>query len=338
MSKIRVVQVSKPGGALELVERDAPEPGRGEVRVRVEACGICHSDAFAKEGYMPGVPYPIVPGHEIAGRIDALGADVQGWQVGDRVGVGWFGKHCSVCEACRRGARINCTQLKIPGVSYDGGYAEAMVTPASSLARLPAELTAADAAPLLCAGLTTFNSLRNSPARAGDTVAILGLGGLGHLGVQFAVKMGFRTVAIARGQDKAPLANQLGAHHYLDSDSVNVAEELQKLGGARVILATVTNGDAMSSMVGGLGHYGQLLIVGAPPQPLQVPVFPLLGANRSVQGWASGTSIDSEDTVNFSVLTNVRAMIEAYPLEKAAEAYARMMSGKSRFRVVLTMS
>lgn len=337
MSKIRVIQVSKPGGALELVERDEPQPAPGEVRVRVEACGICHSDSFAKEGYMPGVPYPIVPGHEIAGRIDALGVGVQGWKVGDRVGVGWFGDHCGRCEACRRGAHVNCSQLKTPGVNYDGGYAEAMVTPAAGLARLPAELTAADAAPLLCAGVTTFNSLRNSPARAGDVVAVLGMGGLGHLGIQFAAKMGFRTVAIARGQDKAPLAKQLGAHHYLDSEAVNVAEELQKLGGARVILATVTSGDAMSSMIGGLGLHGQLLVVGAPPQPLQVPVFPLIGANRSVQGWASGTSIDSEDTVNFSVMTNVRAMIEPYPLERAAEAYARMMSGKARFRVVLTI-
>ncbi|HRI51920.1 MAG TPA: alcohol dehydrogenase [Pseudomonadota bacterium] len=337
MSKIRVVQVSKPGGPLELVERELPQPGRGEVRLRVEACGICHSDSMAKEGHMPGVPYPIVPGHEIAGRIDALGEGVTGWQVGDRVGVGWFGAHCGGCEACRRGFHVNCSQLRIPGMNYDGGYAEAMVTPAAGLARLPAELSPADAAPLLCAGVTTFNALRNSPAKAGDVVAVLGLGGLGHLGVQFAVKMGFRTVAIARGQDKAPLAKQLGAHHYLDSDAVNVGEALQKLGGARVILATAVNSDAISSMVGGLGVQGQLLVVGAPPQPLQVSVYPLLGSNRSVKGWASGTSIDSEDTVNFSVLTNVRAMIESYPLEKASEAYERMMSGKSRFRVVLTM-
>lgn len=337
MSKIRVVQVSKPGGPLELVERDVPQPGRGEVRLRVEACGICHSDSMTKEGHIPGIPYPIIPGHEIAGRIEALGEGVTGWQVGDRVGVGWFGTHCGVCEACRRGFHVNCSQLRTPGVNYDGGYAEAMVTPAAGLARLPAELSAADAAPLLCAGVTTFNALRNSPAKAGDVVAILGLGGLGHLGVQFAVKMGFRTVAIARGQDKAPLAKQLGAHHYLDSDTVNVSEALQKLGGARVILATAVNSDAISSMVGGLGVQGQLLVVGAPPQPLQVSVFPLLGSNRSVKGWASGTSIDSEDTVNFSVLTSVRAMIECYPLDKASEAFERMMSGKSRFRVVLTM-
>ena len=337
MSKIRVVQVSKPGGPLELVERDVPQPGRGEVRLRVEACGICHSDSMTKEGHMPGIPYPIVPGHEIAGRIDALGEGVTGWQVGDRVGVGWFGAHCGVCEACRRGFHVNCSRLRTPGINYDGGYAEAMVTPAAGLARLPAELSAADAAPLLCAGVTTFNALRNSPAKAGDVVAVMGLGGLGHLGVQFAVKMGFRTVAIARGQDKSELAKKLGAHHYLDSDAVNVGEQLQKLGGARVILATAVNSDAISSMVGGLGVQGQLLVVGAPPQPLQVSVYPLIGSNRSVKGWASGTSIDSEDTVNFSVLTNVRAMIESYPLEKATEGYERMMSGKSRFRVVLTM-
>ena len=337
MSKIRVVQVSKPGGPLELVEREVPQPGRGEVRLRVEACGICHSDSLSKEGHMPGIPYPIVPGHEIAGRIDALGEGVTGWQVGERVGVGWFGTHCGSCEACRRGFHVNCSRLRIPGVNYDGGYAEAMVTPVAGLARLPAELSAADAAPLLCAGVTTFNALRNSPAKAGDVVAVQGLGGLGHLGVQFAVKMGFRTVAIARGKDKEPLAKKLGAHHYLDSDAVNVAEALQKLGGARVILATAVSSEAISSMVGGLGLQGQLLVVAAPPQPLQVSVFPLIMSNRSVKGWASGTSIDSEDTVNFSVLTNVRAMIESYPLEKANEAYERMLSGKSRFRVVLTM-
>jgi 2-desacetyl-2-hydroxyethyl bacteriochlorophyllide A dehydrogenase len=338
MSKIRVVQVSKAGGALELVERDVPQPGRGEVRLRVEACGICHSDSLAKEGQLPGIPYPIVPGHEIAGRIEALGEGVTGWQVGDRVGVGWFGNPCGSCEACRRGFQANCSRLKTPGINYDGGYAEAMVTPVAGLARLPTELAAADAASLLCAGVTTFNALRNSVAKAGDVVGVLGIGGLGHLGVQFAVKMGFRTVAIARGKDKEALARQLGAHHYIDSETQDVAAELQKLGGARVILATAVNSDAISSMVGGLGVHGQLLVVGVPFQPLQVGVFPLITSNRSVAGWASGTSIDSEDTVNFSVLTNVRAMIETYPLEKAAEAYERMMSGKSRFRVVLTMT
>jgi len=336
-SKIRVAQISKAGGALELVEREMPQPGHGEVRLRVEACGICHSDSLAKEGQMPGIPYPIVPGHEIAGHIDALGEGVEGWQVGDRVGVGWFGMPCGRCEACRRGFQVNCSQLKTPGINYDGGYAEAMVTSTAGLVRLPAELSAVDASTLLCAGVTTFNALRNSVAKAGDVVAVLGLGGLGHLGVQYAVKMGFNTVAIARGKDKEVLARKLGAHHYIDSEAEDASAALQKLGGARVILATAVNSDAISSLVGGLGVHGQLLVVGVPHQPLQVSVFPLIMSNRSVAGWASGTSIDSEDTVNFSVLTNVRAMIETYPLEQAAEAYDRMMSGKARFRVVLTM-
>ena len=336
MAKMRAVQISHANGPLELVERDIPEPGPEQVRIKVEACGICHSDAFTKEGIFPGIRYPIVPGHEIAGHIDAVGPGVTPWQTGQRVGVGWHGGHCRRCEPCRRGDFINCRNLKIPGISYDGGYAEYLVAPAEALALIPDDLEAERAAPLLCAGITTYNALRNSGARAGDLVGILGIGGLGHLGVQFAAKMGFETVAIARGRDKEALARKLGAQHYLDSKAQNVAAELTRLGGARVILATVTSAKAMSAVIDGLGVNGKLLVVGASADPIEVSPVQLISARRSIQGWPSGTAIDSEDTLAFSVMSGVRPMIETMPLERAAEAYERMMSGNARFRMVLT--
>ncbi len=337
MAKMRAVQVSRPNGPLELVERDIPEPRAGSVRVRVEACGVCHSDSLTKQGTFPGLQYPRVPGHEIVGTIDAVGVGVTGWTRGERVGVGWHGGQCGQCDNCRRGNYFAC-ELGAPvtGIHYDGGYQEYMIASIAGLARMPEELSSVEAAPLMCAGLTTFNALRNSGARGGDLVAVLGLGGLGHLGVQFAAKMGFRTVAIARGQDKEPLARKLGAWHYLDTQLVDPAAELTKMGGARIVLATVTAADAMSATIGGLGPNGTLLVLGAPHEPLAVPAFALIGAQRGVKGWYSGTSIDSQDTLAFSVLSGVRSMNEVYPLEKAAEAYERMMSGKARFRVVLT--
>jgi D-arabinose 1-dehydrogenase-like Zn-dependent alcohol dehydrogenase len=337
MSKMRVVQVTHPNGPLELVEREIPEPGAGSVRIKVEACGICHSDSLTKEGAWPGIEYPRVPGHEIAGIIDAVGAGVAGWTAGQRVGVGWHGGHCGYCDSCRRGDFITCQIApQIPGITYDGGYADYMIAPAGALALIPEGLSAVDAGPLMCAGITTFNSLRNSGARPGDLVAVLGVGGLGHLGVQFAAKMGFKTVAIARGMDKEPLARELGAWHYIDSQEQDPAAELLKLGGARAILATATSGKAMSAVLGGLGINGKLIVLGAAAEPLEVNAISLLMGRRSVVGWPSGSSIDSQDTLSFSVLTGVRAMTEVFPLERAAEAYERMMSGKARFRVVLT--
>jgi D-arabinose 1-dehydrogenase-like Zn-dependent alcohol dehydrogenase len=333
---MRVVQVSQPKGAFEVVEREIPEPAAGQVRIKVEACGICHSDSLTKEGILPGIQYPRVPGHEVAGVIDAVGAGVVGWTEGQRVGVGWHGGYCGHCGPCRRGEFFACEWGQVTGITYDGGYADYMVAHSSALALLPEDLSAVEAGPLVCAGVTTFNSLRNSGARPNEVVAVLGLGGLGHLGVQFAAKMGFKTVAIARGSDKAPLARQLGAHHYIDSQTEDVAAELVKMGGAKVVLATVTDAKAMSSTLGGLGVNGKLLVLGAPHEPLEVPAFALIGGRRSVAGWYSGTSIDSQDTLSFSTLTGVRAMTEVYPLERAAEAYERMMSGKARFRVVLT--
>jgi len=334
---MRVVQVTRAKGPLELVERPIPEPGRGSVRIKVEACGICHSDSVTKEGIWPGIQYPRAPGHEIAGIVDALGPGVAGWKTGQRVGAGWHGGHCGHCDSCRRGDFVTCQVApQIPGVSYDGGYAAYTIVPAAALALIPDGLSAVEAAPLMCAGITTFNSLRSSGARAGDVVAVLGVGGLGHLGVQFAAKMGFETVAIARGGDKASLARKLGAQHYVDSQATDPAAELVKLGGARVILATVTSGKAMAAVLGGLGVNGKLIIVGAPPDPLEVPVLPLIFGRRSIVGWPSGTSIDSQDTLAFSVLTGVRPMTEVFPLERADEAYERMLSGKARFRAVLT--
>jgi D-arabinose 1-dehydrogenase-like Zn-dependent alcohol dehydrogenase len=336
MSKIRVVQVAQKGGPLELVEREMPQPGRGEVRIKVQACGVCHSDSVAVDGLFPSVHFPIVPGHEIAGVIDAVGEDVVGWDIGTRVGVGWFGGHCGHCEPCRRGDLVDCRNLRIPGVTYDGGYAEAMVAPADALALIPDDLAPAEAAPLLCAGVTTFHALRESGARPGDLVAILGIGGLGHLGVQFAAKMGFRTVAIARGRDKEPLARQLGAHVYLDSQSQDVAAELQKLGGAKTILATVTSGKAMGAVIPGLGVRGRLVVVGVGFDPIEVSPLDLITGSLSVTGHASGASIDSQDTLAFSALSGVRPTIEVMPLERAAEAYDKMMRNEARFRMVLT--
>lgn len=337
MPTMRVVQVPRPHGPFEIVERPIPDPVAGSVRIRVQACGICHSDAVTKEGMLPGIQYPRVPGHEIAGVIDAVGAGVSGWRAGQRVGVGWHGGHCGYCDSCRRGDYVTCqTALQITGIAYDGGYAEYMIAPAAALALIPEGLPAVEAAPLMCAGVTTFNSLRNSGARPGDLVAVLGVGGLGHLGIQYAAKMGFRTVAIARGSDKEPLARGLGASHYIDSRAHDPAAELLKLGGAKTIVATVTSGKAMSAALGGLGVNGMLVILGAADEPLEVPAIPLIFGRRSILGWPSGTSIDSQDTLSFSMLTGVRAMTEAFPLERAPEAYEHMMSGKARFRAVLT--
>jgi D-arabinose 1-dehydrogenase-like Zn-dependent alcohol dehydrogenase len=338
MAKNRVVQVARAGGALELVERDRLDPGAGTVRVRVEACGVCHSDVITKDGLMP-VTYPRVPGHEVIGRIDAVGPGVELWSVGQRVGVGWHGGYCGRCDPCRRGQFFACvTGPPVTGIHHDGGYGEYMIAPISSLARVPDGLSAEEAAPLMCAGVTTFNALRNSGARGGDLVAVLGIGGLGHLGVQFAAKMGFHTVAIARGADKAPLAKQLGAHRYIDSAAEDAAKALTDMGGAAVVLATATDADAMSALVTGLGPNGTLQVLGAPPTPMSVPAFPLIMHKSGVRGWYSGASIDSEDTLNFALLTGVRSMNEAYPFEKAADAYERMMSAKARFRVVLQIA
>jgi D-arabinose 1-dehydrogenase-like Zn-dependent alcohol dehydrogenase len=335
--KMRVVQVAEKNGPLHLAERDMPEPGPGEVRVKIEACGICHSDSLTVEGIFPNSVYPRVPGHEIAGRIDAVGDGVQGWTVGKRVGVGWFGGACYRCEPCRRGHMIDCRNLRIPGISYDGGYAEALVCPADALAAIPDDLDAAEAAPLLCAGITTFNALRHSGALPGDLVAILGVGGLGHLGIQFAAKMGFRTVAVGRGGDKQELALKLGAAHYIDSGAEDPAAALQALGGAQTILATVPSGKAVSPLIGGLGVRGKLVIVGVSPEPIETPSFTMVGQSASIVGHAAGTSIESEDTLRFSAMSGVRPMIETAPLEQAPAAYAKMMRGDARFRMVLTM-
>jgi len=337
MEKMRVVQVVRPNGPLEIVERKIPEPGTGSVRIKVRACGICHSDSVTKEGTWPGIEYPRVPGHEVAGAIDAVGSGVAGWKEGQRVGVGWHGGHCGYCESCRRGDFVTCQVApQIPGIAYDGGYAEYMIAPAGALAAIPEGLSAVDAGPLMCAGVTTFNSLRNSGARPGDLVAILGVGGLGHLGIQFAAKMGFRAVAIARGTDKEPLAKTLGAWAYIDSKTQDPSMELLKLGGAKVVLATVTSGQAMGAVLGGLVVGGKLIILGAATEPLGVAGIPLILGRRSIMGWPSGSSIDSQDTLSFSLLTGVRAMSEIFPLERAAEAYDHMKSGKARFRAVLT--
>ena len=333
---MRVAQVSAPNGPFELVERKRPEPSRNTVRVAVEACGICHSDTLTKLALFPGIALPRVPGHEVVGRIDAVGSDVEGWTIGQRVGVGWHGGYCGRCDPCRRGKFFACvTGPPVTGISHDGGYGEYMIAPVTSLARVPAELSATDAAPLMCAGVTTFNALRNSGARSGDLVAVHGIGGLGHLGVQYARQMGFHTVAVARGADKAPLAAKLGADRYIDSTAEDPAKALAALGGARVVLATVTDADAMSALIGGLGIEGSLLVIGAPPTPLAVPAFPMIAGQRAVRGCYSGVSIDSEDALVFSARTGVRSMNEVVPLAKVNEGYDRMMSGKARFRVVI---
>ena len=337
MARMKAVQVSKAGGDFEIVERDIPQPGAGQVRIKVEACGICHSDVLTKEAVWPGIQLPRVPGHEVAGRIDAIGQDVKLWRAGQRVGVGWHGGHCFVCPPCRRGDFILCENGKITGISHDGGYAEYMISPAEAVAALPEELPAEDAAPLMCAGITVFNALRHSGARGGDVVAVQGIGGLGHLGIQYASRMGFHTLAIGRGADKAELARKLGASGYIDSGTANVAEELQKIGGANIILATAPDGKAMGTLIGGLAGNGKLVVVGAAFEPMSVSSLDLIGQQRSIQGWPSGTAMDSEDTLRFSVRSGVRPMIEKYPLAKVAEAYRQMITGKARFRVVLTM-
>lgn len=337
MPRMKVVQVSKPGGSFELVERDIPEPARNQVRIKVEACGICHSDVLVKEGLWPGLSYPRVPGHEVAGRIDAVGTDVTQWKVGQRVGVGWHGGHDFTCDACRRGDFVLCANEKITAIHLDGGYGEYMLSRAEAVAALPDDMSAADAAPLLCAGITVFNALRNSGAGVGELVAVQGIGGLGHLGIQYARQMGFRTVAVGRGSDKEPLARKLGAHDYVDSGAGSAANALQKLGGARVILATAPDSKSMSELVNGLAPDGRLMVVGASGDPISVTPLQLIPARRSLQGWPSGSAIDWEDTLKFSAMTGVRAMIERYPLEKVDEAYQQMMTGKARFRVVLTM-
>ena len=334
---MKVAQISKAGGDFELVEREIPQPGPGQVRVKVEACGICHSDVLVKDGVWPGLQYPRVPGHEVAGRVDALGDRVANWTKGDRVGVGWHGGHDFVCDQCRRGDFAMCMNRKVTGIDFDGGYAEYMIAPAEALAAIPDELPAEEAGPFMCAGVTVFNALRNSGARAGDVVAVQGIGGLGHLGVQYARRMGFETVALGRGKDKEPLAKKLGAHRYIDSEVVDPIAELQKLGGARVILATAPNAKAISSVVGGLGVNGNLLIPAAPNDPLSASVMPLIMGRRQISGCYSGTARDSQDTLKFSALSDVHPMIERYSLAEVAAAYEQMHSGKARFRVVLTM-
>ncbi len=337
IAPMKVAQIPKAGVDFQIVEREIPKPGVGQVRIKVEACGICHSDVLTKEGSWPGIQYPRVPGHEVAGIIDELGGGVSDWKKGQRVGVGWHGGQDGTCLACRRGDFRNCRNLQIPGISYDGGYQQYMVAPVEALAAIPESLNAAEAAPLLCAGITTFNALRHSGALPGDLVAVQGIGGLGHLGIQFANKSGYKVAAIGRGSENAPLAKKLGASVYIDSRATNAAEELQKLGGAQVILATAPSSKAMSALIDGLGPNGKLLVVGADFEPIEVTPPKLIFGSRTIQGWASGTPTDSEDTLRFAELTGVRPMIETYPLEKAAEAYARMLSGKAQFRVVLTM-
>jgi D-arabinose 1-dehydrogenase-like Zn-dependent alcohol dehydrogenase len=337
MAKMKVAQVPKPGADFEIVEREIPNPAAGHVRIRVQACGICHSDFITKEALFPGIQYPRAPGHEVAGVIDDVGAGVTGWKKGQRVGVGWHGGQDGTCIACRRGDFANCLNLKIPGISYDGGYQEYMLAPVEALAAMPESLDPAEASPLMCAGITTFNALRHSGAMPADLVAVQGVGGLGHLGIQFAGKFGYKVAAIGRGPENAALARKLGAHVYIDSKATNAAEELQKLGGAQVILATAPNSKAMSELIDGLGPNGKLLVVGATFDLIEVTPIQLISASRSLQGWNTGTPADSEDTLHFAELTGVRPMIETYPLERADEAYTRMMSGKAQFRVVLTM-
>jgi alcohol dehydrogenase len=337
MPSIRVAQVPSPNAPFEIVERDTPTPGPGQVRVAVQACGICHSDSGFVANVFPDVTFPLVTGHEVAGTIDAIGPDVAEWRLGDRVAVGWCGGYCGHCPSCRAGDFITCENIQVPGWSYPGGFAEALVVPATALARVPDELTAVEAAPLACAGVTTYNALRRSVARAGDLVAVLGLGGLGHLGVQYAAALGFDTVAIARGQDKAPFATELGARHYIDSTTQDVAKTLRALGGARVVLATVTNADAMSATIDGLGRRGELVVLGVSPESLTVSPLQLINKGTAVRGHPSGSSFDTQETLAFSALSGVRARVETMPLAEASAAYGRMLSGAARFRMVLTM-
>ena len=337
VAPMKAAQIPKAGADFEIVEREIPKPGVAEVRIKVQACGVCHSDVLTKEGSWPGIQYPRVPGHEVAGIIDELGAGVTGWKTGQRAGIGWHGGHDGTCLQCRRGDFVNCQNLKIAGISYDGGYQQYMVAPVEALTAMPEGLSDAEAAPLLCAGITTFNALRHSGAMPGDLVAVLGIGGLGHLGIQFANKFGYKVVAIGRGAENAPLAKKLGASVYIDNKVANAVQELQNLGGAQVILATAPSSKAMSEVINGLGPNGKLMVVGATFDPIEVTPIQLISGSRTIQGWNTGTPTDAEDTLHFAELTGVRPMIETYPLEKAAEAYARMMSGKAQYRVVLTM-
>jgi D-arabinose 1-dehydrogenase-like Zn-dependent alcohol dehydrogenase len=338
MAKMRAIQVPRAKGPFEIVERNIPEPEEGSIRIKVQACGICHSDSVTKDGLFPNIEYPRVPGHEVIGVIDKLGAGVHGWEPGQRVGVGWNAGYCGYCNSCRRGDTFACqTSSPVTGITQDGGYAQFMIASAKAVARVPEGLSAVEGAPLMCAGVTTFNALRNSGARPGDVVAVLGLGGLGHLGVQYAAKMGAIAVGIARGKDKEPLARKLGAAHYIDSESQDPAAELQKLGGAAVILATATSAPAITAVIGGLAVRGTLIVVGVPPTPLEVPVFQLIMGDRSIKGWYSGMSIDSQETLAFSAQTGVRSMNEVFSLDQINEGYERMMSGKARFRAVLQM-
>jgi D-arabinose 1-dehydrogenase-like Zn-dependent alcohol dehydrogenase len=334
---MKAVQIPKAGADFQIVEREIPTPGAGQVRIKVQACGVCHSDMFTKDGVWPGIQYPRVPGHEVAGIIDELGAGVSAWKKGQRAGVGWHGGHDGTCPSCRRGDFRNCRNFKIPGISYDGGYQQYMVAPVEALAAIPESLSDVEAAPLLCAGITTFNALRHSGAMPGDLVAVLGIGGLGHLGIQFANKFGYKVAAIGRGSENATIAKKLGASVYIDSKSTNAAEALQKLGGAQVILATAPSSKAMSELIDGLGPNGKLMVIGVTFDPIEVTPVQLVSGSRAIQGWAAGTAADSEDTLRFADLTGVRPMIETFPLEKAGEAYDRMLSGKAEFRVVLTM-
>jgi D-arabinose 1-dehydrogenase-like Zn-dependent alcohol dehydrogenase len=337
MTQMKAARVPKPGAAFEIVELEIPAPAAGQVRIKVQACGVCHSDALTKEGSWPGIQYPRVPGHEIAGVIDQVGEGVSAWKQGQRVGVGWHGGQDNTCRECRRGDFRNCRNLKIPGISYDGGYQQYMIAPIEALVAIPETLSDVDAAPLLCAGITTYNALRHSGALPGDLVAVQGIGGLGHLGIQFANKFGYNVAAISRGTETESLAKKLGASVYIDSASTKPAEALQKLGGAKVIMATAPSSKAMSELIDGLGPNGKLIVIGATFEPIEVAPVQLINGSRTIQGWAAGTAADSEDTLRFAEISGVRPMIEIYPLEKAAEAYARMMSGKAEFRVVLTM-
>jgi D-arabinose 1-dehydrogenase-like Zn-dependent alcohol dehydrogenase len=334
---MKAAHISKPGAAFEIVEQEIPEPEAGQVRIKVHACGICHSDVLVKEGVLPWIQYPRVPGHEVAGVVDEVGPGVSVWKAGQRVGVGWHGGHDGTCRECRRGDFLNCRQAQVTGVSYDGGYQQYMVAPAEALVPIPDGLSDVEAAPLLDAGVTTYNALRNSGAMPGDLVAVQGIGGLGHLGVQFASKFGYNVVAIGRGSENAVLAKKLGANFYIDAQATNAAQELQKLGGARVILATAPNSKSMSALIDGLGPNGKLLVVGAGPDPIEATPAQLIFGSKTIEGWASGTPAASEDTLNFCLLTGVRPMVETYPFERVSEAYSRMLSGKAEFRVVLTM-
>ncbi len=337
IAPMKAAQIPKPGADFEIVEREIPKPGAGEVRIKVQVCGVCHSDLFTKEGYWPGIQYPRVPGHEVVGIIDELSDGVSEWKKGQRIGVGWHGGHDNTCLSCRRGDFRNCRNLKIPGISYDGGYEQYMVAPVEALTTMPEGLSDVEAAPLLCAGITTYNALRHSGALPGDVVAVLGIGGLGHLGIQFANKFGYKVAAVGRGSESAALAKKLGASVYIDNKATNPAEELQKLGGAQVILGTAPSSKSMTDVIDGLAPNGKLIVIGVEAEPIQVTPAQLVNGSRNIQGWASGTPADAEDTLRFAELTGVRPMIETYPLEKAGEAYARMLSGKAQFRVVLTM-